>query len=296
MILEVEQVSKRFHRRGGRSSELLKAVEGVSFALEAGETFGLVGESGSGKTTLARCILGLHEPDAGAIRFLGQDIFRLRGRAQRLVRCEIQSIFQDPLLSLNPGMTARQIIEEPLLIHRMGDSKWRRARVDEMLRAVGLPASSHSRYPAHFSGGQRQRIAIARALAPKPRLVVADEPVSALDQPVRTRILSLLDSLKVSHRLSLLFITHAIELVRQHCDRGAVMYRGRFVELARVEDLFSRPQHPYTRFLLATHQAKTAPLEGPSTSTPGELLQGVSAFEERLGELHQVSDGHWVAS
>ena len=298
MILQVSRLSKYFVKRGSRGAPVrYAAVEGVSFGLAEGEVFGLVGESGCGKTTLARCVLGLHKPDSGTIHFLDQDLSRARGRALRQIRRQIQSVFQDPVLSLNPRMTTYQIIEEPLLIHRMGDSEWRRTRVEEMLNAVELPPDSGSRYPENFSGGQRQRIAIARALAPNPRLVVADEPVSALDPPVRNRIIALLESLRASHRLSILFITHAIDLLPRFCNRAAIMYRGRFAELAPVADLFSDSRHPYTRFLLATDRAKTSASTSTSAFSPvrHEQPEGSLDFESRLGELEQVTPGHWVA-
>ena len=299
MILQVSKISKHFEQRGSRSAPgRHAAVGGVSFGLGEGEVFGLVGESGCGQTTLARCVLGLHKPDSGTIHFQGQDLSRARGRALRKIRRQIQSVFQDPVLSLNPRMTTHQIIEEPLLIHRMGDSEWRRTRVEEMLQAAELPLESGARYPENFSGGQRQRIAIARALAPNPRLLVADEPVSALDPPVRTRIIALLESLRASHNLSIVLITHAIDLLPRICNRAAVMYKGRFAELAPVADLFSDPRHPYTRFLLATDRAKRSASISTRTlsSVRDEETEGSSNFESRLGELCEGTPGHWVAS
>ena len=298
MILQVNAISKTFAKRGSKgASGRHAAVGGVSFEVGEGEVFGLVGESGCGKTTLARCVLGLHAPDSGTIQFLGQDLSTARGRALRQARRQIQSVFQDPVLSLNPRMTTRQIIEEPLLIHRMGDPEWRRARVAEMLEAVGLPPESALRYPESFSGGQRQRIAIARALAPSPRLVVADEPVSSLDPPVRTRIMALLESLRTSHNLSILLITHAIDLVPRFCHRAAVMYRGRFVEMAPVAELFAEPRHPYTRFLLAAHRTKHSAVSSPHplVSVGDHQPQAGPDFGSRLGDPYEVTPGHWVA-
>ena len=248
-LIEVQGLGKRFPVDGGRSH--IDAVDDVSFKLQAGEVVGVVGESGCGKSTLARLILRLIEPSSGTVRFDGEDLLALDSRALRARRKDMQIIFQDPFASLDPRQRVGAILAEPLLIHRVGDRAERRARVLELLGRVGLPADATQRYPHEFSGGQRQRINIARAIALHPRLVVADEPVSALDVSVQSQVLNLLADLKADLGLSYLFISHDLSVIRHICDRVAVMYLGRIVEFADTDALFTQPAHPYTQALLS---------------------------------------------
>jgi peptide/nickel transport system ATP-binding protein len=248
-LLEVENVSKQFRSRDGRG--LVRAVQDVSFTLHRGETLGIVGESGCGKSTLARVLLRLIEPDSGNIRLAGVDLRRLKSRALRAQRRSMQIIFQDPYASLDPRLTVGVILAEPLVIHEVGDRHSRRARVAELMELVGLEADATTRYPHEFSGGQRQRIGIARAIALEPRLVIADEPVSALDVSIQSQILNLLIDLKARLGLSYIFISHDLSVVEHVSDRVAVMYLGQIVEMTDVESLYARPAHPYTQALLS---------------------------------------------
>jgi len=254
-LLEVAGLTRHYAVRGGllrgRSAGVVRAVDGVSFSLARGETFGLVGESGCGKSTLARLVLRLIEPTGGTVRFDGQDITALDGERLRRLRRHMQIIFQDPFGSLNPRMTVGEIVEEPLLVHGIGDAAARRRRVEELLGLVGLAPHHAARRPQEFSGGQRQRIGIARALAVEPDLIVCDEPVSALDVSIQAQVLNLLKDLQARLGLAYLFIAHDLAVVRQVADRVAVMYLGRIMEVAPVERLFADPRHPYTRMLLA---------------------------------------------
>lgn len=253
-ILEVREVKKYFrHQRGGLGSpdRLVRAVDGVSMVVEKEETFGLVGESGCGKTTLGRVILRLAEPTAGEVLFEGRNIFATSKAELRGLRKDMQIVFQDPYGSLNPRMKAGSIIEEPLIIHHDFSKEQRRARVAELLDMVGLRPNDAERYPHEFSGGQRQRIGIARALSLKPKLIVADEPVSALDVSIQAQIVNLLMELREKFHLTYVFISHDLHLVHHVSDRIAVMYLGRIVELAECEVLYGEPLHPYTRALLA---------------------------------------------
>ena len=242
-LLEVRGLTKRYDR--------VLAVNNVSFAIEAGETFGLVGESGSGKSTIGRCILRLIEPTAGTVMFRGQDLLALDTRRLREARREMQMVFQDPYSSLNPRLRAAAIVEEPLVVHGLGMRDERRTRVAELFRMVGLDPAHLERYPREFSGGQRQRIALARALALEPSFIVADEPVSALDVSIQAQIVELLTRLQQQLQLTYLFIAHDLRLVEQICSRVAVMYRGRLVESGPTPSIFASPQHPYTRALLS---------------------------------------------
>jgi oligopeptide/dipeptide ABC transporter ATP-binding protein len=252
-LLELSEVSKHFRTGAGLLSrgEIVHAVDGVSFEVAEGETLGLVGESGCGKSTLGRCIVRLHEPTAGSIRFAGEDITRARGRTLRALRRDVQIVFQDPYASLNPRQRLGQIVGGPLKVHRMGSSAHIRARVAELLALVGLSPEHINRYPHEFSGGQRQRIGVARALAVSPRLVVCDEPVSALDVSIQAQVINLLDDLQDELGLTYVFIAHDLAVVRHVSDRIAVMYLGKLVELSPAEELYTRPVHPYTEALLS---------------------------------------------
>jgi ABC-type oligopeptide transport system ATPase subunit len=238
---------------GGKPSGEVRAVDDVSLDIEAGETLGLVGESGSGKSTLGRLILRLVEPTSGSVHFDGQDLLAASRGEMRALRSQMQVIFQDPFASLDPRFRVEDIVAEPLIIHRntVESSAKLRGRVVELLRSVGLDESALRRYPHEFSGGQRQRIGIARALALRPRFIVADEPVSALDVSVGAQIVNLLAKLQVEFGLTYLFISHSMPVIRYLSTRIAVMHRGKLVELGDTEQITTQPQHPYTRGLLA---------------------------------------------
>ena len=254
-LLEVDQLQVHFPVKAGlfrRDHETVKAVDGVTFSLAAGETLGLVGESGCGKTTLGRAIMRLADPTAGAIRLDGEDITRMTGNALRARRRKFQMIFQDPFGSLNPRMTVEQIVGEALDIHPLAAGKAaRQQRIAELLQAVGLDAAYARRYPHEFSGGQRQRIGIARALAVEPELIICDEPVSALDVSVQAQIINLLRDLQQQRGIAYLFIAHDLAVVEHISRRVMVMYLGKIVELAGAKSLIREPQHPYTQALIS---------------------------------------------
>ncbi|MGK7294929.1 MAG: ABC transporter ATP-binding protein [Candidatus Wenzhouxiangella sp. M2_3B_020] len=251
-LLRVEGLARHFRLRGGIPGRrpVLRAVDGVSFTLDHGRTFGLVGESGCGKTTLARAVLRLHEPTAGTVRLDGVDITGLARGALRRARRDMQMIFQDPFASLSPRRTVAQIVREPMDVHRVGEASSRRQRVAELLQRVGLDRRAMDRFPHEFSGGQRQRIAIARALAPGPKLIVADEAVSALDMSVQSQVLNLLAELQAEFGTGYLFISHDLSVVRHVSHVVGVMHLGKLVEVAPAARLFSAPAHPYTRALM----------------------------------------------
>jgi oligopeptide/dipeptide ABC transporter ATP-binding protein len=248
-LLRVDELAKHFVLRGGKG--VVRAVDGVSFTVKRGETLGIVGESGCGKSTLARTVLRLVEPTAGRIEFDGTDLRALDHRALRSKRREMQIVVQDPYASLDPRLKVGAIVAEPLEIHRVGDRASRKKAVLELLDTVGLEADAAERYPHEFSGGQRQRIGVARALALRPKIIIADEPVSALDVSIRSQILNLLVELKRQFSLSYIFISHDLAVVEHVSDTVAVMYLGRIVETASADDLFARPSHPYTEALLS---------------------------------------------
>jgi ABC-type oligopeptide transport system ATPase subunit len=254
-LLEVRNLTKVFplgeSAFGGGAKGEVRAVDDVSLNIEAGETLGLVGESGSGKSTLGRLILRLIEPTSGSVLFDGEDLLRIGRGGMRRLRRDLQIVFQDPFGSLDPRMAVEDLIAEPLIIHERSSAATRRARVQELLRAVGLDESAARRFPHEFSGGQRQRIGIARALALRPKFIVADEPVSALDVSVGAQIVNLMTQLQREFGLTYLFISHSMPVVRYLATRIAVMYRGKIVETGGTSQMIERPNHPYTKSLLS---------------------------------------------
>ena len=313
-LLEVKHLKKHFPIKGGVFSKTIGyvyAVDDINFTLEKGETLGLVGESGCGKSTTGRTILRLIEPTDGAINFEGQDITNLDKGAMRALRREMQIIFQDPYASLNPRMTVGSIIGEPLEIHKIAKGSEKEERVASLLQKVGLRAEDMRKYPHEFSGGQRQRIGIARALALNPKLIVCDEPVSALDVSIQAQVINLLEDLQAEFGLSYLFIAHNLNVVEHISNRVAVMYLGQIVELASDEELYKNPQHPYTEALLSavpipdpTVKKKRIILEGdvPSPINPPKgchfhtrCMYKDKICEEVEPEFKDIGGGHWVA-
>ena len=314
MLLSLSHLSVSFPVRGGvlmRARKWCQAVRDVSLEVREGETLGLVGESGCGKSTLGKAIVRLVDSSKGSIRFEGADITRKRGPALRPLRRDVQMIFQDPVESLNPRFSVGDIVSEPFEIHNMGTRKDRRLWVGELLEKVGLPAGSADRFPFEFSGGQRQRIGIARAIALKPKLIIADEPVSALDVSVQSQVLNLLLELQREMGMAYIFIAHDLAVVKHVSDRVAVMYLGEIVESADADRIYQDPRHAYTKALLSA-----IPEPDPARRKARILLQGDvpspidpprgSAFGHRVGHpryadtvdlpmpLVEIAPGHWV--
>jgi ABC-type oligopeptide transport system ATPase subunit len=289
-LLEVRGLVKEFRSRRTLFAKeaVVRAVDDVSFAIDEGETFGLVGESGSGKTTTGRCILRLVEPTAGSVLFKGRDVLALSRRDLRQTRREMQIVFQDPYSSLNPRMRVGDIVAEPLIVHRLGSREERRARVQQLFALGGLDPGQLRRYPHQFSGGQRQRVGLARALALNPSLVIADEPVSALDVSVQAQVVNLLMDLQRQLKLTYLFIAHDLRLVEHVCTRVAVMYLGRIVEMGDTAKLFAAPRHPYTQALLSA-----IPVADPDKPRRRIVLDPDSFH--RAAPLREVAAGHFAA-
>ncbi len=318
VLLEVKNLKKYFPIHAGliiqRHVGDVKAVDDVSFHIYRGETLGLVGESGCGKSTTGRTILQLYRPTAGSVQFEGVELSTLKGEDLRRMRRQMQMIFQDPYASLNPRMTVGRIISEPLLVHRVGgNGKERQERVEYLMERVGLNPYFINRYPHEFSGGQRQRIGIARALALEPEFIVCDEPISALDVSIQAQVVNLLEDLQDELGLTYLFIAHDLSMVRHICDRVAVMYLGKVVEVAETEELYTNPLHPYTQALLSAvpvpdpaveAQRKRIILKGdvPSPINPPKGCNfntrcpvAVDVCYGEDPELVEVQPEHWVS-
>ena len=290
-LLEVRHLVKHYSRGGGLFASpptVVRAVDDVSFHVDEGDMFGLVGESGSGKSTTGRCILRLVEPDSGEVLFRGENVLGFSRSRMRLARRDMQIVFQDPYSSLNPRMRAGDIVEEPLIIHELGGASERAARVSELFELVGLEAEHLKRYPREFSGGQRQRIGIARALALNPALIVADEPVSALDVSIQAQVIELLLDLRSRLRLTYLFIAHDLRLVENICNRVAVMYLGKIVEMGDADALFRNPTHPYTQALLSA-----VPRLDPDT--PRSRIEFDTSSFRREVPMREIGASHWAA-
>jgi ABC-type oligopeptide transport system ATPase subunit len=289
-LVEVRHLVKHFTRGGGllRAKSIVKAVDDVSFSIEEGETFALVGESGSGKSTTGRCMLRLVEPTSGEVMFRGENVLQFSSARMRAARRDMQMVFQDPYSSLNPRMRALTLVEEPLVIHKLGSKSERRDRVAELFRLVGLDPAHLDRYPHEFSGGQRQRIGLARALALNPSFIIADEPVSALDVSIQAQVINLLMDLQQQLTLTYLFVAHDLRLVRHISNRVAVMYLGKIVEMGDTVRIFANAQHAYTRALLSA-----VPLIDPDA--PRARIELDPALVNLSAPLRSIGDGHFAA-
>lgn len=313
-LLKVENLKKHFPITGGilgRPVSSVKAVDGVSFTVNKGETLGIVGESGCGKSTTGRMLMRLIDPSEGKVTFEDRELTSLSNSEMRKIRREMQMVFQDPFASLNPRHTVEKILEEPLKVHGMGSAKERKKRVHELLNIVGLSSYHAKRYPHQFSGGQRQRIGIARALMTKPKLIIADEPVSALDVSIQSQVLNLMQDLQKEFGLTYIFIAHDLGVVRHISDRVGVMYLGKMVELSNSEQLYEKPLHPYTQALLSAvpvpdpdFKRETILLQGdiPSPSNPPSgctfhtrCPHATEICKQKVPEFKEHQPGHYVA-
>ena len=313
-LLEVKDLKKYFPIKGGIFSKTIghvQAVDGISFSLFPGETVGLVGESGCGKSTAARAILRLIEPSAGEVIFEGQDILQLGKKPMRSLRREMQIIFQDPYASLNPRMTVASIVGEPLEIHRIAKGREKEEKVANILEKVGLRPEHMRRYPHEFSGGQRQRIGIARALALNPKLIIGDEPVSALDVSIQAQVINLLEDLQQEFNLTYLIIAHDLSVVEHISDRVAVMYLGKIVEMSTDRELYQNPSHPYTEALLSAVPRPDPTIKKQRIILPGDVPSPINPpsgcrFHTRClyakadcktvePQLEDIGGGHYVA-
>ncbi|HQZ39542.1 MAG TPA: ATP-binding cassette domain-containing protein [Vicinamibacterales bacterium] len=289
-LVDVRHLVKHFTRGGGlfRQKSIVRAVDDVSFTIDEGETFALVGESGSGKSTTGRCMLRLVEPTSGEVWFRDENVLTFPAGRLRSARRDMQMVFQDPYSSLNPRMRAFTIVEEPLVIHRIGTKVERRERVAELFRVVGLDPDHLDRYPHEFSGGQRQRIGLARALALNPSFIIADEPVSALDVSIQAQVINLLTDLQDRLKLTYLFVAHDLRLVKHIASRVAVMYLGKIVEMGDTARIFEDPRHPYTQALLSA-----VPVTDPDA--PKTRIELDPATVNRDAPLREVDEGHVAA-
>ncbi|MDO5036998.1 MAG: ATP-binding cassette domain-containing protein [Tissierellia bacterium] len=308
-IIQVKDLAKHFKVGGGS----LKAVDGISFEINEGETFGLVGESGCGKSTAGRTMLRLYEPTGGQMIYKGEDIFSYNRAQMKEIRKDMQMIFQDPYASLDPRMTVEEIVSEPLDIYNIGTKKERKERILDLLELVGMGEEHVQRFPHEFSGGQRQRIGIARALAVRPKFIICDEPISALDVSIQAQVINLLKDLQKKLNLTLLFIAHDLSMVRYISDSVGVMYLGKLVEISKSEELYDHPLHPYTKALLSAipipdpeiqRSRKVIELEGdvpsPIDPKPGcrfvdRCPYGDDACRQKDPKLEEVRPGHFVA-
>lgn len=314
VLLEVKQLKKYFPIRGGvfgKTIGQVKAVDDVSFTVQEGEVLGLVGESGCGKSTTGRSIIRLIEPTAGEVIFNGVQLTGLAERKLRELRRDMQIVFQDPYASLNPRHTIEKILSEPLIVHRLGSEKERRKKVHQLLEIVGLSSFHARRYPHQFSGGQRQRIGIARALIVNPKLIIADEPVSALDVSIQSQVLNLMQDLQEEFKLTYIFIAHDLSVVKHISDRVGVMYLGRLIELAEKDELYEHPKHPYTQALLSAvpsidpdDKKERIVLQGdlPSPANPPagcafhtRCSQAMDICQQQRPEFKELTEGHYVA-
>lgn len=275
ILIEAKDLKMYFPIKKGvikRTVGHIKAVDGISLKVYEGESLGIVGESGSGKSTLGRMLLSLQDPTDGDVYFQGDRISHLSNRKVRPYRRDMQMVFQDPYASLNPRMSVGELLEEPLLVHKTVKTKAeRKIRAEELLEKVGLPKQSYNKYPHEFSGGQRQRIGIARALSTNPRLIIGDEPVSALDVSIQSQVLNLMKDLQEEFKLTYVFIAHDLSVVKHISDRVAVMYLGKIVEIARKEDLYEAPLHPYTEALISAVPSTDVTIKKEKISLKGEL-------------------------